>query len=67
MSDIFPVFFTATAYYIDLERFVALSHIPALLQKLFIYRVASNATISSMLDLSYAVEFLSCSNNVALL
>ena len=53
--------------HIDLERFAALSHTPALLQKLFIYRVASNPTISSMLDLSYAVEFLSCSNNVALL
>jgi len=57
---IVPVFFTATAYRVlNVVRLShTLQHSPRMQQSL---------PHSSMLDLSHAVEFLSCSNDVALL
>ena len=46
-DDSVPVLFTAQ--HIELECCAALSHTPALLEQLFIYRVALNAAISSEL------------------
>jgi len=49
VQRLFPSF--SQPQHIDLERCAALSHTPALLQQLFMYRVASNATISSELPM----------------
>ena len=47
VRQLFPSF--SQPQHIDLERCAALSDTPALLKQLFIYRVASNAAISSEL------------------
>ena len=47
VRQLFPSF--SQPQYIDLEHCAALSHTPALIQQLFMYRVASNATIHSKL------------------